>query len=76
MKYIIESIAEMNFKYLYLDEKCLSYHNLLEKFVISNDESGNCVHGRGRSDTLANRRLVASTDQNSRDVDGYYNVID
>jgi hypothetical protein len=76
MKYIIESIAEMNFKYLYLDEKCLSYHNLLNKFVISNEESADCVHSRDRSNTHANRRLVATSDQNSRDADGYYNVID
>jgi len=54
MKYIIESISEMNFNYLYLDEKCLSYNQLLQKFVISNDQNlpgDHLMDGRDRSNT-------------------------
>ena len=57
MKYIIESISEMNFNYLYLDEKCLSYNQLLQKFVISNDQVSQVDHvgdGRDRSNTMSN----------------------
>jgi len=30
----------MNFSYLYLDEKCLSYTNLLEKILLSGGNQG------------------------------------
>lgn len=33
MKYLIDSISEMNFNYLYIDEKSLSYKELLNKFI-------------------------------------------
>jgi hypothetical protein len=90
MRYIIESVSEMNFNYLYLDEKCLSYNQLLEKFVISNDQFPQGAHGKERNNissntnTLANNKrhenFNASTSANSythptlQNADSYYNV--
>ncbi len=39
MVYLIDSVADMNYNYLYLDEKSISYNELLAKFVLSDDES-------------------------------------
>jgi hypothetical protein len=77
MRYIIESISEMNFNYLYLDEKCLSYHNLLDNLVISNmadvsnSEKDPSHSNRERSLTHS---MIKRKD-NSNSTDNYYNVI-
>ena len=69
----------MNLSYLYIDEKSLSYNELLTKFVL-NDE--NVSHsGRERSNTLAinhgqnknHRPSLSSKDES--DPNHYYNVI-
>ena len=50
MRYLTESVSEMNFNYLNIDEKSLSYNELLKKFVLNNEES--VPTGRERRDTV------------------------
>jgi len=50
MRYLIESVSEMNFSYLHIDEKSLSYNELLKKFVLNNEDSAPA--GRDRRDTV------------------------
>jgi hypothetical protein len=67
----------MNLGYLYIDEKSLSYNELLKKFVL-NEESV-APTGRDRSNTLAShtQRSHHSNSFTSKDEsnpDHYYNV--
>lgn len=60
------SIAEMNFNYLHIDDQCLSYNQLLKKFVLNEEGSDkesqhNLKHGHVSSDS-------------EKDKDHYYNV--
>ncbi len=68
----------MNLSYLYIDEKSLSYNELLKKFVL-NEESVN-PGGRERSNThashsshLSHRPSTSSKDESN--PDHYYNVL-
>ena len=60
MKYIIESVSEMNFNYLYMDEKSISYSQLIDKFVIPHQQPPE--HRKSHEFTSA------------KDLDSYYNV--
>ncbi len=86
MKYLVDSVSEMNFNYLYIDERSLSYHELLKKFVLSEDPSPNDQHHiRERSNTLTSHKLHEKVEkvenverpkllENHQDKDHYYNV--
>ena len=70
----------MNFNYLYIDEKSLSYNELLKKFVLS-EESGDSnldqYPPRDRSNTSAHRhseRIDRPRPESFQDKDHYYNV--
>ena len=70
----------MNISYLYIDEKSLSYNELLKKFVL-NEESV-APTGRERSNTLASHHPQNShlhhrpslTTKDESNPDHYYNV--
>ena len=67
MKYLVESVAEMNFNYLYIDESSLSYNKLLKKFVLNDENAsvssaGSAHSGRERSNTL-----TSALSQNSQE---------
>jgi hypothetical protein len=71
----------MNFNYLYIDEKSLSYNELLKKFVLSEDNGGNSGsdhhHSRERSNTNAYRhseRIERPRPESFENRDLYYNV--
>ena len=71
MKFLTESLSEMNLGYLHIDEKCLSYHELLQKFVLTEEE----VVVRERSNTLAKTRVEKPKERDiEKDRDHYYNV--
>lgn len=73
MKYLIDSVSEMNFNYLYIDEKSLSYNELLKKFVLTTEENVSSPRsGRERSSSVFSSRVNSL---NERDSDNYYNVI-
>ena len=80
MKYLVDSVSEMNFNYLYIDERSLSYHELLKKFVLSEDPSPNDQpHSRERSNTLTTHKHHEKVErpkpvENHQDKDHYYNV--
>ncbi len=80
MKYLVQSVSEMNFNYLYIDEKSLSYNELLKKFVLSEENGDNNLEHnplRERSNTSAHRnseKIERPRPESFHDKDHYYNV--
>jgi hypothetical protein len=50
----------MNFSYLYLDEKSLSYHNLLQKVLMNGNGNGNGNDNGNNNDN----ELISNQNQN------------
>ncbi len=70
----------MNFNYLYIDEKSLSYNELLKKFVLSDDEAipsrtrerGSTISNSSQNNERLEKMRISNEE---RDRDHYYNVI-
>ena len=50
----------MNFNYLYIDEKSLSYNELLTKFLIISDIHDSDDNSRDRSSTVVDKKIPSS----------------
>jgi len=76
MKFLINSQAEMNFNYLHIDDKSLSYNDLLTKVVLAEDDYSEDFKSRDRSNTVARTKKVniPSRSEQEHDRDHYYNV--
>lgn len=65
----------MNFNYLHIDDKSLSYNDLLTKVVLADDDGSEDIKGRDRGYTVARtKKNIPSRNENEHDRDHYYNV--
>ncbi len=67
MKYLIDSIAEMNFNYLYVDESSISHNELIKKFVLTEDQ---IIHSHGKE--RVNSRISRKDSSQSNDKEIIY----
>ena len=70
----------MNMNYLYIDEKSLSYNELLKKFVLNNEDDDEENISRDRSNTNVRHysreeKSVKIERDNEKEKDHYYNVL-
>lgn len=82
MLHLINSVSEMNFNYLYLDDKSLSYNDLLKKFVLEENPNNSSntdsirrhsnMQSSGEKDRL--ERSYTHSESSGKDKDHYYNV--